>query len=46
MGIRTIINLQEKNEHRFCGEGVLDEIGCSYKRRDFMRAGFYASQVR
>ncbi len=38
MNIRTIINLQEKNEHRYCGEGILKETGFSYDPMDLIRA--------
>ncbi len=38
MNIQTIINLQEKNEHRYCGEGILKETGFSYDPMDLIRA--------
>ena len=37
--IRTIFNLQVKNEHVFCGQRVLKESGFSYDPQDFIKNG-------
>jgi hypothetical protein len=34
-GIRSIFNLQSRNEHKECGDGVLKETGFSYDPNDF-----------
>ena len=37
--IRSVFNLQSRNEHKDCGEGVLDSTGFSYDPIDFTKAG-------
>jgi hypothetical protein len=34
--ITSIINLQERFEHRHCGDGIDNESGFSYKPEEFM----------
>lgn len=37
--IRSIFNLQSRNEHKDCGDGILKESGFSYDPIDFTNAG-------
>ena len=37
--IRTIFNLQVKNEHSTCGNGNLKQTGFSYDPNDLVNAG-------
>ena len=37
--IRTIFNLQVKNEHSTCGNGNLKQTGFSYDPNDFISSG-------
>lgn len=36
-GIRSIFNLQSRNEHKDCGQGILKESGFSYDPNDFIK---------
>ena len=37
--IRSVFNLEEKNEHSHCCEGILTETGFSYNPYDLIRDG-------
>ena len=37
--IRTVFNLQVKNEHSSCGDGNLKESGFSYDPKDLINSG-------
>jgi hypothetical protein len=39
LNIKSIFNLQVKNEHVFCGQRVLKESGFSYDPQDFIKNG-------
>ncbi|RNA24187.1 tyrosine phosphatase domain-containing 1-like [Brachionus plicatilis] len=36
-GIKSIFNLQSRNEHKYCGEGILESTGYSYDPVDFQK---------
>ena len=44
-GIRSIFNLQSRDEHKDCGEGLEKSSGFSYDPIDFTKAGSIESLI-